>query len=624
MDMVLKSSEIDNHLGEVQTDRVRAIHHWIAGVIIILFSLYYFALQSQSYDIGAFKHYSFFLEPELFEFYRTSPEVLAVHHTNHSAILGLFKGYVIAYNRNVNDIVFGHIITFNLLLRSLNFITGHTIVSIKILVLPKLLIFLFGMYALLYYLTKRVYPSLLVSLLAIIPRFLPDDHWAIGPLFAGEARHFAYIFLPLAVFLFLKYRTDLRAMCLLYFGIGCLGNIHPAAALSIVLMLSFTQLWFKGDRLKLAAIPLFCALFGVFPYLIAHIYKQFIVQHTMFHGDFRSIRLTIKMISGVSDGAISMPTLLQQAVEAVIYPIYNLYTLAIPLLIGIYYFVKNYNNTSVKKILAIQTCYTLFFFIPVVIYRVFNISGGGWIVYIGRSSSFVYLFIFIFVTFAVIWAMDLVDRWVNHRLSLPGKRRVCVSYLAKVLVGCLIILIVYPPVYPPIGLKPNKYFPSYDFRGQINAIGSFVSGGFTIGAVDKHFTDMANYIGKANQLPPGSTFAARDFDALIFLARQPVYELPPGAAAIDVQLARYDHYENVIERSQDTVFYGLAELILPSFCYDSQCRLFVNMVSGYMKSNGIDYVIVSSRYLPYLSDKLAPVWFNDKYVICENSHIESG
>jgi len=151
-----------------------------------------------------------------------------------------------------------------------------------------------------------------------------------------------------------------------------------------------------------------------------------------------------------------------------------------------------------------------------------------------------------------------------------------------------------------------------------------VSDGFVIGAVDKHFTDMANYIGKANQLPPGSTFTARDFDALIFLARQPVYELSPGAAAIDDQLARYDHYENVIERSQDTVFSGLAELILPSFCYDSQCRLFVNMVSGYMKSNEIDYVIVSSRYLPYLSDKLLPVWSNDKYVICQNSHIEGG
>jgi len=409
-------------------------------------------------------------------------------------------------------------------------------------------------------------------------------------------------------------------MCILYFGIGCLGNIHPAAALCIVLMLSFTQLWFKGDRLKLAAIPLFCALFGVFPHLIAQIYRSFIVQNTIFHDDhWRALRVA-KMIPGISDGAISMTTLLQQAAEAVIYPIYNLYTLVIFLPIGIYYFGKNSNNTSVKKILAIQTCYTLFFFIPAVIYQVFNISRGGWIGYIARSSSFVYLFIFIFVTFAVIYVMDLADRWVNHWLSLPGKRRVCVSYLAKVLIGCLIILVVYPPVYPPIGLKPNKYFPSYDFRGQINTIGSFVSDGFAIGAVDKHFTDMANYIGKANQLPPGSTFTARDFDALIFLARQPVYELPPGAAAIDNQLARYDHYENVIERSQDTVFSGLAELILPSFCYESQCRLFVNMVSGYMRSNGIDYAIMDSRYSDYLNDDLRPVYSNEKYILCINVH----
>jgi len=130
------------------------VHHWIAGVIIILFSLYYFALQSQSYDIGAFEYYGFLLEPELLEFYRTSPEVLATDGINYSPILGWIKGNVIAYNQNVNDIIFTHIITFNLLLRNLNFITGHTIISIKILVLPKLLIFLFGMYALLYYLTK--------------------------------------------------------------------------------------------------------------------------------------------------------------------------------------------------------------------------------------------------------------------------------------------------------------------------------------------------------------------------------------------------------------------------------------------------------------------------------------
>ncbi len=492
-------------------------YHLLAIAAICLFSLYYFVLQSQTYNIGDNTRINFLVEPKLLEFYKHSPQVIPQNVFGYPASLEM-------------DIAFVHSPTFILLLRVLNSLTGNTIVSIKLLVLPKLLIYLFGMYFLLYYLTKKHYPSVLFSLLSIVPRFMPDGYWGIGPVFASEPKCFVYIFLPLIILLFLKYRNDLQKMYFLYLIIGCLGNIHSASALNIVLMLSFTQLCIKDkftDRFRFAILPLLCAAIGVFPYMVGHLYKISQLQRTMGLGI--NLGAVIQKVDSIGkvDSIRSCLSLLR-----FIRPFFNLNTLLFLLPIGYVSFRKNYKDLNIKKILTLQFLYTFFFFLLCLLYVLLGLPMGGLVVYIGRTGTFIYLFIFIFVTFAFIRITDLVIDWIRKWAFLKTAISI---YLTKTLLAFLFILFIYSP----FGIKPNKFFPSYNFKKQLEEIRDFTSEGFVVGAVDRHFTDMANYI---NKLPLETTFTTTYFDDLIYIARRPTYELPAEAVKVYNQLMLYDNF----------------------------------------------------------------------------------
>jgi len=566
-------------------------NHLIAVIAICLFSLYYFVLQSQSHEIGDYKHLNVLIEPEMLDYYQQTSDIKP------------YSPFVIPPAVRKSEPAFMHSLTFIISIRVLNALTGHTAVTIKLLLLPKLIIYLLGIYALLYYLTKRMVPSVLVSILSIVPRFMPDDHWGIGPVFSSEPKCFVYAFAPLVILLFLKYRHDLMAMCLLYFGVGCLGNIHPGIALNISLLLSFTQLWERQkikDKLIYSGLPLLCALAAVFPYFMVELYRGVLVQRHMQSG------LSIVPVIKAADDLFNETTLALHPFPLIRY-LFNFYTLIIFLPFGFYYFIKKCTNSSTKKVILLHFVYTFVFLLPCFIYVLLGQVLGGWFWYICRTSTLSYLYIFIFITYAIIWLMDSVNGWFTRRETVGNISRTG-CFITKLLVLCLVVLIIYPP----LGVKPNRHFPKYDFGKQLNAIKAFFRNGIVIGAIDSSFTNMANY---AKKLSIEATFTTRCFDALIFLARVKTYEIPTDAKKIDEQLCRYD---NLYGRSNENLVPAFAfNLLFPAnFSYEKGCKLFVEKISKHMNFNKIDYAIIDKRYSAYLDNNLNPIYSNDKYILC--------
>lgn len=568
------------------------INHLIAVIAICLFSLYYFVLQSQLHEVGDYKHLNVLIEPdEMLDCYMKASGVTP------------YSPFIIPPAMRKSDPAFLHSLTFIIGMRVLNALTGHTAISIKILLLHKVFIYLLGMYGLLYYLTRRTWVSVLVSILSIVPRFMFDDHWGIGPVYSSEPKCFVYACVPLIILLFLKYRHDLMAMCLLYFGVGCLGNIHPGVALNISLLLSFTQLWERQkikDKLIYSGLPLVCAFAAVFPYFMVELYRGVLMQRHMKSGI--SITPIIEAIGN-----------LVNKTAPIFYPfplirvLFNLYTLIIFLPFGFYYFIKKCTNSSAKKVILLHFVYTFVFLLPCFIYTLLGQVLGGWFWYICRTSTLSYLYIFIFITYAIIWLMDSVNGWFTRRETVGNISRTG-CFITKLLVLCLVVLIIYPP----LGLKPNRHFPKYDFGKQLNAIKAFFRNGIVIGAIDSSFTDMANY---AKKLSIEATFTTRCFDALIFLARVKTYEIPTDVKKIDEQLCRYD---NLYGRSNENLVPAFAfNLLFPAnFSYEKECKLFVEKISKHMNSNKIDYAIIDTRYSAYLDNNLNPIYSNDKYILC--------
>ncbi len=560
--------------------------------MILLFSFYYFIVQSQTHEIGDYKHLNVLIEP--YEMLDNYMEVDSVKP---------YSPFRVPTAVLKSDPAFMHSLTFIIAIRVLNAVTGHTAITIKILLLPKLLIYLLGMYSLLYYLTKRKTVSLLVSILSIVPRFLPDDHWGIGPIISSEPKCFVYACVPMLVLIFLKYRHNIMGMCLLYFGIGCLGNIHPASAMILALMLSITQLFdrkkFK-NKLIFSSVPLFCALAGVFPYAIVDLYRGVLMQRYMSSGI--SLGVITNAIEKITN-EVAPPSLLTKLnFSPLIRILFNLYTLSFFIPFGFYYFVKKCTNVEAKRIIILQFFYTFVFLLPSIIFGLVGHTLGGWFWYICRTSTLLYLYIFIFTAYAIIWLMDLIEKRFADQ-----DQRVCL--VVKFVILCLVVLTIYPPV----GVKPNRQFPKYDIGGQLKAVRGFLSNGIVVGAIDSDFTDMANY---AKEHFPDTTFMTRRFDAFIFLSRLNTYDLPIVCQGIDDHLYNYDHLFGRSKKNWVPV--SISRLMFPAnFSYEEKCEQFVKKILQHMKTNNIDYAIIDSRYSAYLEGGFETCYVNDRYYLCK-------
>jgi len=594
---------------KLQLQNKTKVHHWTAGIIICLFSLYYSILQSQSYDIGLFNHYSFYVQPKLLQYYKPTYGMYAHKGYEQSGYHSYIRSFALLASRpqykNGTDIAFNHSLTYILFLRNLNRITGHTIVSGKLLVLPKLLIYLLGMYAFLYHVSKRTYPSLLVSLISIVSRIGISEVWGPGIGCMSEAKTLVNIFLPWILVVFLKSRRRLTIMCFIYLITGCLGNIHAGAALNIVLMLSFTQILTQKnmtDKIKYAIIPMLCFVLGAFPFMMSYMYNQIVSgKAAMVIIDLKNIH-TLRQIPLNFQQVFSLEVQLQ-----LIYPFFNLYTLILFLPLGIYYFKRNYEDNSTKKIILVQLCYTLLFFLVGCLFIIFKRNMGGYIGYLIRTHIFTYIFLYLFVTFAIVWLTEIVETFFTNSTWKPN--------VAKLIITVLIILVIFPP----IGIKPNTNFPSYNIRKQIKDIKGFFSNGIIIGAINEHFTRIAYYIKNSTCLPEDAKYTTRNCDAFILLTHKPTYEIPPKAVTTDNKLIRYDYYKKLIDCPILRNFL-LKILNLDKSSYEDLCMEFINEVTKYIYEEDIDYVLINSRYRNYLNENLEPVLSNPGFILCRKAN----
>lgn len=633
-DTVLKSSDIDIHLAEVQTDRARAIHHWVAGILICLFSCYYFVIESQTYDLYAYQNIHFIVTPKLFDFYKIEEDVDFYKIEEDVEGLNSFHfSMTQRFKRAPELIEYEYIPTFVTLLRIINKFTGNTIVSAKLLILPKLLIYLFGMYWLLYFFSKRVYLSLLVSLLSIIPRFVfMQEHWGIGPFFSTQPKDLIYSILPLVFLVFINCKNDLKSLCILFLAVGIVGNIHPPAAINLAFLFSFTQLLIQKkwpDKISYAVLPGVCVLTGLFPFLIDNVYKT-VMDKGLLQADYRRLLALVQGIKSssysnlwlvskpnivdVSEGYISI----KKCLFAIARPIFSLNTLAFLFPWGFYWYQREFKDKGTKRIIKIQLIYLGFFCILGYIYAVAGFGAGGYLAYLGRSNTFIYLYIFIFLAFWVRWVFELAERLVSSTISRNKKVRVVTIYAVQSLITVLIILLVYPP----INFKPNKHFPEYNFPSQFKSIKDFISKGIQSGAVDREFTEMANYVANSDTFSKESTFLLRNYAAFIILNRMSTYELPPALAGYNDIHALYEKVSSQVPQSRFGNY--LKESIFGDISYEQTCQEFTSEIENYMRQYPVDYAILHIRYLPYLSNKLVVLWSNDKYMICQNSHIEGG
>lgn len=600
------------------------IYHCLAGMVIILFSLYYFILESQTYDIYAYRNINFMVEPELFESYKiannTSDSLYSFHYNLSQKI-----------KHDPRRIEHEYIATFIDSIRTINHFTGSTIITAKILTLPKLLIYLFGMYYLLFYFTKNTYSSLLVSILSIVPRFVFfEEHWGFGPLFSTQPKDLIYSLLPLLFLLFIYHRNNLKSLCILFLTTGIIGNIHPPTAFNITLLLCFPQLFMqkkRKDKISFFMIPIICTLAGLFPFIADSIYKTLVIDNGVLIADFGRLTAFLKgmkfssstvsllqktHIADAANGYLSLSKIL----FATIRPFFNLNTLTIFLPFGIYQYLKRFKDQDVRRINKIQIFYLMFFCLLGYVYAIIGFDAGGYLGYFGRSNLFLYMYIFIFLAFAVNKIFESTERFINS--ATKHRKKVCTftTFVAYALVTVLITL----SIYLPIDFKPNRHFPEYNFAAQIKDVKSFFSDGIQTGLVSKEFTQMAEYTTDSSQFSRENSFVSEHCAEFIILTRKPTYEFPITLSSQDNMFSLYE--KTVKWRLPDQFRKWFNDLMFPNYSYEDSLLQYSLDFERYLRKSPAQYALLDLRHRANIKHKSGIIWSNDKYFIYKNIYCD--
>ncbi len=135
------------------------------------------------------------------------------------------------------------------------------------------LIFLFGVYLLVYEITKNRFVSALVSFFSIFPRAsFGGIVWAFPDSANFFTRHIVVNFVPLLFFWFLRIRGR-RTLVLLFLVLGLFGNIHPLTAAHLAALFSVTFLFLGRKNLpgtvKTLVYSLVAFVVGLSPYLVS-------------------------------------------------------------------------------------------------------------------------------------------------------------------------------------------------------------------------------------------------------------------------------------------------------------------------------------------------------------------
>jgi len=576
----------------------RTVRHLFAVMAICLFSFYYFVLESQTYDIAAYKNISFFIEPELFQAYQLPKDK--------SGLSSFHANIAIRLRADNEFLEYEYVPVFEKTIRTINRITGNTIISAKILVFPKLLIYLMGMYTFLFYFTYNTASSLLLSLLSIVPRFLlMQDNWGIGPLYSTQPKDFLYAIIPLVFLVFIHYRKNIKVQLLLYLGVGLMGNIHPGAALNFIILFILTQLFIqesKKNKLIFTVLPCVCAILVILPFLQIYLYKMIVLKKDLVNSDLLTI--------GYAFNRFASPGFVMRFLFSFVRPVFSLNTLTLLLPVGYWYYRKNFNNNEIHKIIMIHIILLLIICIPGLFYSIAEVNPGGYIGYIGRSNIFLYLYIYLFIAYLVKVIFEKIDVYCANPENILGKAK---PFLVKSFVSVVTILIVYPP----ISIKPNNYWPKYDFKGQINSCKTFFKKGFVTGAISEDFTEMAAIASNLIKSDKGHKFITYHYAEFIILTSLPTYEVPSKIAALNNKLSLYEKI------APSSLLGRLAEKItLGNFDYEDTCQLYLDNIKRYSNENMISHIGLHKRYKPLLSSQLVPVWQNSSYMICRNNYLE--
>ncbi len=144
-------------------------------------------------------------------------------------------------------------------------IGGH-----RVLQFPLSVIYLFVMYGVLYYLTRSVPASLLVTLASLMWRWtMAETYWGISRMQAVQPRSFAIIFIPILFILFWKWRDDWKLL-IPAFVTGLLFNINPPTAMAFALLIwaSLLIINFRSrDRIIKLFVAGFALILGAAPFL---------------------------------------------------------------------------------------------------------------------------------------------------------------------------------------------------------------------------------------------------------------------------------------------------------------------------------------------------------------------
>jgi len=148
---------------------------------------------------------------------------------------------------------------FNAYLKSVYLATGDVANAYKLLVGPLNFVYLVGCYLLFLAIggTRKI--SLAFAILASFPIFIPiaGENFGMGPFTNFSRRHLFTAFVPIALYLFYRYRSDVRYLTLVFAFLGIIANLHASGILLIEIALITILLWYRTNRRSLINVALF-------------------------------------------------------------------------------------------------------------------------------------------------------------------------------------------------------------------------------------------------------------------------------------------------------------------------------------------------------------------------------
>ena len=161
---------------------------------------------------------------------------------------------------------------FRLLLNAVSAVAGHAkpVMPLRLLIAPVVLLYLCGMYALLYGQCRSWSVSVFVALLSsAVVWSLAGAYWGVGSLQSITPAGLLVALTPLLMMAYLRWEAHLCVM-LAFLFVGLTGNVYPIGAINLAIVLLLVYLGrgrFARRRCIIAAGCAVCALIGMLPWI---------------------------------------------------------------------------------------------------------------------------------------------------------------------------------------------------------------------------------------------------------------------------------------------------------------------------------------------------------------------